>query len=323
MTATAALRQTNPRESFGRITACILTYNRKDTLLICIRAVLAQSCPVDRIMVYDNASTDGTQEELARAGFLDDPRITVLRAETNTGPAGGFSALFRAGYATGCEWLWAMDDDVIPEPDALAELVVAYEKNFSRPEEIGFLVSRVQTPDGEPNNVPDIDNTQDHHSQPRWAHLLHRGMVKVAWSTLNSILLPRSTFRDFGFTSPDFFYGGEEIDLTLRIVKERPGYLVGRSLATHLRETSGSFHPLNEKNAARIPLYFYFYRNQIYLRRSFWSRKVLIRFSLGVLRDVVRVLLRGEHGKKMAWTMLKGMVAGFFFKPRYPKAVSG
>jgi GT2 family glycosyltransferase len=311
-TATAAA----PRQHFGRVIACILTYNRKETLLICLRAVLAQSHAVDRIVVYDNASTDGTEAELERAGFLADERIALLRAQTNTGPAGGFSSLFREAYATGCEWLWAMDDDVIPEPDALAELVLAYEKNFACPEDIGFLVSRVQTPDGEPNNVPDIDNAQDHRSPPRWAHLLHHGMVKISWSTLNSILLPRSTFRDFGFPSPDFLYGGEDIDMTLRIVKERPGYLVGKSLATHLRATSGSFHPLNESNAARIPLYFYFYRNQIYLRRSFWSRKALILFSIAVLRDVARVLFRKRHGRAMAWTMLRGFAAGFFFQPR-------
>ena len=246
--------------------------------------------------------------------------LTVVRTETNLGPAGGFSALFRHAYQAGCGWVWVMDDDVIPEPDALEELVRAYTANFSRPEEVGFLVSRVQTPDGQPNNVPDIDNSQDARTPPRWAHLLHHGMVKIKFSTFCSDLFPRSTIEKFGFPCADFFYGAEDVDYTLRVARELPGYMVGKSLATHLRAV-GVFSPLTEVNSARIPLYFYFYRNQIYLRRSLMSRKALVQFLATALLNAVRSLYRSPHGFAMSRTILSGFVAGLTFRPR--RAESG
>lgn len=304
-----------PQRPIGRIFACVLTYNRKETALTCLRALLDQTRPVDEIVVFDNGSTDGTKEFLEHAGFLARANFNFLRVEKNVGPAAGLAALFERAYSDGCDWVWAMDDDVIPEPDALEELVAAYSANLSEPETVGFLVSRVRSADGQPNNVPDIDNRQDGLAPPRWAELLAQGMVRVRFSTFNSILFPRSTIGKFGFPSADFFYGGEDIDYTLRITSEVPGYLVGRSVATHLRTVSGKFHILAETDPSRIPLYYYFYRNQVYLRRAFLGRYALVRFTGRGLYDAFRALARGSVGRNISVTILRGLVAGFFFSP--------
>jgi GT2 family glycosyltransferase len=316
----SALPTSRVSPEFGRVVACVLTYNRKETLLRCLDAILAQTHPVDRLVVFDNGSTDGTREALAAAGHFALSQLDYVRIEKNIGPAGGFSGVMRRGYDSGAEWIWVMDDDVLPAPNALEELALAYETCFSSPESVGFLVSRVETPDGRPNNVPDVDTRQDLKTQPQWAMLLQHGLVRIAWSTLNSTLFPRSSFRDFGFPKPDFFYGGDDIDLTLTIAKKRPGYIVGKSMAVHLREASGSFHPLNEPNAERIPLYFYFYRSQIYLRRAHMSRKALALFVFRVTRDIVSVLLKGKNRFRMIRAILAGAVAGFFVRPRPAEA---
>jgi GT2 family glycosyltransferase len=301
---------------FGSVAACVLTYNRKETVLRCLAAIGDQTHAVDLIVILDNGSTDGTREALAAAGYLRDERVDFVRLEANVGPAGGFSAMMRHAYERGCDWIWVMDDDVLPAPTALEELVAAYRRCFACPEEVGFLVSRIETPDGRPNNVPDVDTRQNPRMQPQWATLLQHGLVRIAWSTLNSTLFPSTSLRDFGFPKPDFYYGGDDVDLTLRIVKERPGYIVGKSVAVHLREASGSFHPLNEPNPARIPLYFYFYRSQVYLRRTHMSRKALALFLFRIGTDVIGVLLRGTNRFRTIRTILAGTVAGFFFRPR-------
>ena len=140
-----------------------------------------------------------------------------------------FTALFQHCYAEGCDWLWVMDDDVIPEPNALEELVSAYTTNFSTPESIGLLASYLRSSDGQPNNVPDIDNRQEGSAPPRWAELLGQGLVRIQFSTLCADFIPRSTMEKFGFPCADFYYGGEDIDYTIRITRERPSYLVGKS----------------------------------------------------------------------------------------------
>lgn len=305
------------QKTIGRIFACVLTYNRKETALICLQALLEQTWPVDEIVIFDNGSTDGTKEFLEQAGFLGRANLTFLRVEKNRGPAGGFAALFEYACSGGCAWVWAMDDDLIPEPNALEELVRAYSANFSAPEDVGFLVSRVYTPDGQPNNVPDVDNRQDGSAPPRWAELLGQGLARVRFSTFNSTLIPRSTIERVGFPSADFFYGGEDIDFTLRVTREAPGYLVGRSLAIHLRAVSGKFHILAETDPSRIPLYYFFYRNQVYLRRAFLGRYALVRFVVLGLYDTLRAVRRGKIGRKMSATMLRGLVAGFFFHPSH------
>ena len=70
-------------------TNCIIvTHNRLPLLKECLGAVEAQSYPVDKIIVIDNCSTDGTEDFLARQ---DNRRIEVIRLPQNIGGAGGFS----------------------------------------------------------------------------------------------------------------------------------------------------------------------------------------------------------------------------------------
>jgi GT2 family glycosyltransferase len=287
-----------------------------------VRAVLAQTREVDQLVLFDNGSTDGTREFLEDRGILPHANVTFLRVEQNRGPAAGFSALFEHAYRSGCDWVWVMDDDVIPEPNALEELLTAYVDNFPAPEAIGFLASRVRTSDGQPNNVPDVDDRQPGFAPPRWAELLDRGMARIKFSTFCSDLVPRSTIDRFGFPCPDFFYGGEDVDYTMRVSRERPGYLVGRSVATHLRVVSGKFHILNEVDPARIPLYYYYYRNQTYLRRAFMGRYALARFIAVGLYDMVRAIRRGRIGLRMSATVFRGLAAGFVFHPSHLAARS-
>jgi GT2 family glycosyltransferase len=99
------------------VAAFVLTRNRKVLLAECIRGLLGQTHPVDAIVVLDNASTDGTREHLAAEGLLD--RVRFERREENTGGAGGYREGVRLLQETGCDWLWLMDDDAEPRPDAL------------------------------------------------------------------------------------------------------------------------------------------------------------------------------------------------------------
>jgi GT2 family glycosyltransferase len=106
-----------------RVAAVVVTYNRKALLVECLRALLAQTRPVERIHVVDNASTDGTRELLAAEGLLE--RVEYDRLEINGGSSGGFAhgvAVAREGDA---DWLWVMDDDAEPERDCLERLLAS------------------------------------------------------------------------------------------------------------------------------------------------------------------------------------------------------
>ena len=105
------------------IAAVVVTYNRKHLLVECLAALLKQTHRLDRIYVIDQAGTDGTREFLQDAGFLGHAEIDYWQAEVNTGGAGGFHDGMERAYRDGYSWIWIMDDDAIPTPDACEAMV--------------------------------------------------------------------------------------------------------------------------------------------------------------------------------------------------------
>jgi len=101
----------------------VVTFNRKVMLGECLQALLRQTRVPDHIYLVDNASSDGTPQYLRDAGLMDHPKISYQRLEKNTGGAGGFHAGLKTAFEAGNDWIWIMDDDAEPLPDALEKLL--------------------------------------------------------------------------------------------------------------------------------------------------------------------------------------------------------
>ena len=125
-----------------RIAAIVVTYNRKDLLLQCLDRLLTQKGADCDVLVVDNASTDGTEQAVSQ---LKNPRIFYRNTGANLGGAGGFNFGMRWAVEAGYDYLWIMDDDTLPNPDALAELWAAHGRLNG---EYGFLSSTVLWTDG-------------------------------------------------------------------------------------------------------------------------------------------------------------------------------
>lgn len=106
------------RVSARRLVAVVVTHDRLAQLKQTVQRLLETSpAELSHLVVVDNASRDGTAVWLAGLG---DPRLTVLRSETNTGGAGGFEWGMREAVARfDPDWLVLMDDDGRPEPGGL------------------------------------------------------------------------------------------------------------------------------------------------------------------------------------------------------------
>lgn len=74
------------------------------------------------VLLVDNASTDGTADYIKTLAM---PGLVCRNPGENLGGAGGFAYGIRAAVELGCEAVWIMDDDTLPEPDALAALLAA------------------------------------------------------------------------------------------------------------------------------------------------------------------------------------------------------
>src|SRR4051812_43764609 len=84
--------------------AIVVTHNRRGLLEECLRALEAQTRPPDRVLVVDNASSDGTPE-MVREAF---PEAELLALPDNEGSSGGFHEGMKRAHAEGAEWLWLM-----------------------------------------------------------------------------------------------------------------------------------------------------------------------------------------------------------------------
>ena len=125
----------------GRNTvAVIVTFNRLEKLKETLRYTLDQ--PFYRVVVVNNASSDGTRE------WLDehtDPRLHRIHSEQNLGGAGGFHLGFdfAARELPEADWLVAFDDDAHPQPGMLQIF-----KALDVPAGTGSLAAAVYLPDG-------------------------------------------------------------------------------------------------------------------------------------------------------------------------------
>ena len=109
----------------GSVYAVVVTYNRKELLIECLDALARQTHPLERVLVVDNASTDGTPELLVESGIASRLPVDYLRLDRNGGGAEGFHYGVRTAREHGSDWIWLMDDDCAPAPDSLEQLLAS------------------------------------------------------------------------------------------------------------------------------------------------------------------------------------------------------
>ena len=291
-----------------RVCAVVLTYNREALLRECLSAIFAQTRRPDCVLVVDNASTSGPPISVC-AEF---PGVELLSLETNEGSAGGFHACLSAAYQRGGEWIWLMDDDVLPQPEALAALLTKAAELGGDP---GFLCSRVVGVNGASMNVPEIDKRPGPNHYPAWETELALGVVRLRQATFVSVLFPRSAVGEAGLPLRDMYIFGEDTEYTLRLTQTRPAYLVGQSVVTHQRVVQAPLDLASESNPARLRYYFYLLRNDLYLARRFVGRRAVLGICFRHLRRLP-YLLTLPHGGERAALTLRALLAGLRFRPR-------
>lgn len=102
-----------------RVIVIVLTWNGRDDVLECLESVARLDYGNFETVVVDNASTDGTAEEV-RARF---PSVTIVSNTENLGYAGGNNAGMRFCAGRGAEFYLLLNNDLVLDPGCLRELV--------------------------------------------------------------------------------------------------------------------------------------------------------------------------------------------------------
>jgi GT2 family glycosyltransferase len=235
------------------VAAIVVTYNRLALLQECIAALRAQTRPPDEIIVVNNSATDGTTDWLA-----EQTDLTVIVQE-NSGSSGGQFTGIKTAYHNGHDWFWCMDDDTIPYPDALQNLIRV--PRF-RDETTGFLCSTIVWTDGKiyGNSHQYVNNPAD------WFQsVLSDHCVATTYGTFVSILVSRRSVATVGLPLRDMFLLGDDIEYTERISGQFRGFYVLDSFAVHKTPTH------TRAGEAPVPLnslkHLYGTRNSVFLTR--------------------------------------------------------
>jgi len=214
-----------------RIAAVIVTYNRSQLLVRTIPGLLAQSRPLDKIIIIDNASSDDTPDRLRAAGFLANAKIEYIRLADNTGGAGGFYEGVKRGYEAGFDWLWLMDDDVLPHSDCLERLLTCepggHEPRILCPNR--YESTENECLENEPVRL-DYSSFFGNHIPLRVKDTRAAGnrgdAILIEGFTFEGPLIHRDIVREIGFPNPEYFILGDDTDYSLRCQGKFRAYLV-------------------------------------------------------------------------------------------------
>jgi GT2 family glycosyltransferase len=280
------------------VAAIVVTHNRLALLKENLNALRGQTRRPDEIIVINNGSTDGTAEWLK-----SQPGLTVVPQE-NLGSSGGQLAGIKTAFAHGHDWFWCMDDDVVPKPDALEQLLKCSKASDER---TGFLSSVVRWTDGNinlmtaPNVHPDYSSLME---------LFPQGLLRLSSASFVSILFHRRAVAKKGLPLREMFLWFDDEEYTRRITDDFLGYQVLASEVEHRTKTN--YWVDFDRMGGLSPDYLkYGLRNYILLRErdappgcaKLWRLK-----SAARLQGLVWRQFSGASWRKLAWAICRSLV---------------
>ena len=265
----------------------------------------AQARRPDAVIVVDNASTDGTADAVRAL----DSDVILHELERNTGGAGGFAYGIAAALRSAADLIWLMDDDTVPEPDALAALLDA---RAELPRDASRTGRQPRGLDGRARPPDEHAATQAADEAGEREAADAAGCVPVRSASFVSVLVDADVCRHRGAPVADYFLWNDDFEFTTRILRGNVGLLCPQSVVVHKTRTFGS------TDADPGERFFYEVRNKIWLLTRSHSLAPLERMLYGgsTLRRWVRTI-RGSNDRATLWRGLRrGLVAGLKHGPR-------
>ncbi len=228
------------------IVAVVVTYNRLALLKECITSLKNQTSKLDEIIVINNDSNDGTKK------WLNEQKDLTKIHQANLGGAGGFHTGLKTAYEKKYDWIWVMDDDGLPERNALEELL-KYNKM-----KVGVLNSLVVSKSNPDELVFGLEDYLENKFYTKVTQLKNNTSINGA-NFFNGTLISKNTISKIGLPNPLFFIYGDEFEFFLRTktrnieIKTIPSSIILHPEQKHLYLGKGKFlHKLIEFNSLYV-----------------------------------------------------------------------
>jgi GT2 family glycosyltransferase len=302
------------------ISVCIANWNCCEYLRVCLESLhdLPQGVRVETI-VADNGSSDGAVEMMAR----DFPEVVVIRNRENRGFARASNQA--AAKARGKYILFLNNDTVVPA-GTLKRLLDFAEGH----PEAGMIGPKLRDADGRLQisfrKRPTIAALLHRTLLLRWTGLLKRAYYRYRRTGFGAdgparpvevlmgaaVMMRRDYFEACGRWDEDFHFGGEDIELSARVGRERAlMYVPGIEIVHHGRVSSRQNVAFAAPNVAIGYVH--------YFRKSGASRAAVFGYKLAVTLDAPLHLaskfvqsvwrsVRGETAKaEKSWIATRGV----------------
>ena len=239
----------------------ILNYNGLEDTMRCIESVRTSEGVSARIIMIDNASTDGSCEALKKS----EQDLNIIQNPRNFGFAGGMNAGLRRAIEEQLQYAVLLNNDVVLEPGLLRELV-AFADGTPEAAIVGPRIVRLDSP---------TDN------QFAWQDGVREPLDTIDLSG-SAFLARLPALKAVGLFDPVYFMYWEEKDLFERCVRAgfRTVYLPTQARALHKIGASTAKLP-------GLQEYFMIRNGFIFIRRYKgvrWLLKHLIGSAISVLR---------------------------------------
>lgn len=201
-----------PLNSSPQVACIILNWNGWRDTIECLGALKDCAYPQLTVIVVDNGSSDDSVARIRAAH----PEILLLESGANLGFAGGNNIGIRYALAHGADYLWLLNNDTKPAPDALSALVAKAltDQGIGAVSSICYYAdspSTVQAWAGSRVNLwigYGRITTQPHSDD--WFHTLNG----------TSMLVARTAIEDAGLLDQGFFLYWEDTEFCLRLRKK-------------------------------------------------------------------------------------------------------
>jgi GT2 family glycosyltransferase len=282
--------------------AVIVTYDRPDELRQVIAALGEQTRAPDHIIVFDNGGPVRASTILKEhAGSLD-----IIHSKKNLGGAGGFARGLALGLEREADWVWLLDDDAIPEPDALARLLDVL-PDLSL--DTGALCCGVR----------EYGNWGRRHRRyfERWtgwerslgATAYDGDCVEIDTGSFVGFLVSARAAQAVGLPDAAFFLAYDDTDYSLRL--QDAGWrlwLVPGSVIHHLRDRSSRLHSSRFGDK-----HYYNIRNRLIVKRRYARLRSLATIE-GLAYAVILWMVAGGWkdgpGWRVLWRSMADGIAG-------------
>ncbi len=218
--------ETQPASSFaqrvGSVAVVLVNWCGSDHTLSCIASIGRLNGPKPYVIVVENGSPDQSLTRLRSACGID----ALIESQENLGFGGGCNLGIAHARAAGCEYVWLLNNDTNPMPDALAALLNRISQH-PKAGAVGSLIFRDSA-------CTDLvcwggGNVSFLTGQPRQ----RKTPGSLNFLTAASMLLRLDALAAIGDFDERFFLYWEDTDLSFRL--RAAGWDLEVAVASHIR----------------------------------------------------------------------------------------